>query len=88
MTTREWKVGDRVICNDPGYTDLVYRQEGVIARKHSEDLWGVEVSGCELAHYGHEMILVEGAHESELDAIEREFTDLFTRMRAAIERLK
>ena len=86
MTERKWKVGDRVICNDPDYGKW-FRQDGEIVGGY-DGLWVVRFSdGVELNHYSHELIpALESA--SELDAIERDLKDLFARMRAEIERLK
>lgn len=78
MTDRKWKVGDRVKYG-PGIATIT-SAPGVLS-----NCWTIRYdNGVVGLAYSHEMQRAE----SELDAIERDFKDLFDRMRAEIERLK
>lgn len=95
MTTREWKVGDRVVRKrkfDDAYPEYISGQEYVVEEVEEGGDPRIPADGnlgWFFASDAREVFeVVQSAPISELDAIERDMADLFARMRAAIERMK
>lgn len=95
MTKREWKVGDRVARkreHDCTFPEYLAGKEYIVEEVDEEGDPRIPAPGnigwfwagdaCDVFD------VLNSDPASELDAIERDMADLFSRMRAAIERLK
>lgn len=91
MRDHDWKAGDIAEFKEDamGYkkdglykvSRLDHAGDPILTLNGMDDAW----FGCQLSQYAKR---IPGRVNDELDAIERDMTDLFARMRAAIERLK